>query len=391
MKKQGGEQLPDLITQLQYNDPLTIISRKGTSDDPYIDRADSLPIINGQITLLEIPSATDRVNIAGFTEIDQEVFESRPVLAPHEFLVHYAIGSVQFHSNFEGTNQLCRYKGRGIIMYPSSRIYAMISRNPDIVLTLQDIIEEAQRKLDETQLAIGRIEEVIRLSKEATNIARIAADNANQAADNAQNAADDAKDAYQTTRLVFLTTVADMRELRDTYPNPYVGWTVQTYKDGKRYRFDGSNWIEIDIFGQNLQNVNEFRDGLMSVAEHIKLKSFPVEVKERVIVFGLVNAVQGVQEQYIPFPFKGEITEISALCITTGETRTQMSLERSRNMIDWINITSRKLYIEPQQHSDDKGVVISDSQVYAGDKFRLNMNTQGLGIANIAVSIKIKI
>lgn len=36
--------MPDLITQLQYNDPLTIIARKGTLDDPYIDRADSMTI-----------------------------------------------------------------------------------------------------------------------------------------------------------------------------------------------------------------------------------------------------------------------------------------------------------------------------------------------------------
>ncbi|UWS61864.1 hypothetical protein N2384_00435 [Bacillus paralicheniformis] len=63
-------------------------------------------------------------------------------------------------------------------------------------------------------------------------------------------------------------------------PYPHIGWTVQTYKDGNRYRFDGKEWVLIDIFGRSIQPVSEHADGLMTVAEHVKLKSIPLEVKE---------------------------------------------------------------------------------------------------------------
>ncbi|GJM68120.1 hypothetical protein HMSSN036_03360 [Paenibacillus macerans] len=154
--------MPDLITQLQYNDPITIIMRKGTDDDPYKDRADSLVVqSNGMITLLEIPSITERVHISGMVEIDQEVYEKRPRLAPNEFLVNYSIGSIQVHESLIGKAILCRYKGRGLILYPASRIYALVSRNPDVVVTLQDYIDEIERKLAENNQLIGRVEELI--------------------------------------------------------------------------------------------------------------------------------------------------------------------------------------------------------------------------------------
>ncbi|CAJ0570728.1 unnamed protein product, partial [Mesorhabditis spiculigera] len=261
-----------------YNDPLTIIARKGDATDPFVDRTDSLPVINGMITLLEIPSSTDKVVIGGFVEIDQRVYEKHQMLKENEFLVHYGMGTIQFHPSQEGKVHLCRYKGRGLIMYPASRIYAMITRNPDVIKTLQDFIDESQRKLDETQLAMERVEGAIQQSIDQTGQAKRATDHANDAADEALEAANRAKDAYKTTRLVYKSPVADLRELWNTYPFPEIGWTVQTYKDGKRRRYDGNNWIEIDVFGQNLQVVNSYQDGLMSVAEHLKLNEIPLEV-----------------------------------------------------------------------------------------------------------------
>ncbi|MDH6671988.1 hypothetical protein M2277_002650 [Paenibacillus sp. LBL] len=384
--------MPDLITQLQYNDPLTIIARKGTVEDPYIDRADSLPVINGIITLLELPSLQDRVSIAGMIEIDQEIFEQRKIIESHEFLVNYASGTVQVHPSLEGRTLLCRFKGRGLIMYPASRIYALVRRHPDVVVTLQDYISEIEQKLAENQSLIGKVEQLITETRLLIDESRKSTDNANRAADEADRARDQAMDAFQTTRLVFKPTVADMKELHTTYPYPSVGWTVQTYSDGVRYRYDGIQWVPIDIFGANIQPVNEFRDGLMSVAEHLKLKSFPYELKERVVIFCLPSYIfQGIQEVIVPFPFDGEITSVHAICKVHGDTETEISIEKSRNIVDWSNILSNNLHFRALSNFDDKAVSFTSNKVTKGDMFRVNVLKQGVNIQGITIELKIKI
>lgn len=383
--------MPDLSTYLQYNDPVTIISRNGTPQDPFIDRADSLPVINGIITLLELPSSTDKVNIAGFVEIDQDVFENRPYINENEFLVHYGMGVVQFHPSQEGTAHLCRYKGRGLIMYPASRIYAMVSRNPDVVVTLQDYIDQIQAKINENQIALGKIEDAIRQSQEQTELSKLATDKANLAAEDATQSAIKAKEAYNTTRLVYKEPVQDLAELRLKYPLPEIGWTAQTYKDGKRYRFDGKNWIEIDVFGSNLQPVNEFKDGLMSVAEHLKLKDMPLELQDRVIVLCKDSYV--FQEPIgilAPFPFNGELVDVKGFCGVAGETETEIEIERTRNFNTWLNVMSSNLKFNPQSHYDNRTAVIQTKQVQAGDIFRINIKKSGLNLQNLTVHLTIR-
>ncbi|WP_068620008.1 hypothetical protein [Paenibacillus tuaregi] len=382
--------MPELKTYLELNDPVSIIARTGSPEDPFKDRSDSLPVINGMVTLLEIPSYTDKVHIAGLTEIDQEVFEAKRVLGPNEFLVHYGNGAVQVHPSLEGRTLLCRYKGRGLIMYPASRIYALITRHPDTVTTLQDYIDEIQRKLDETYLAMERIEQIIKESREATGLAKLAADNANRAASEADQARDLANDAYKTTRLVYKEAVADQKELHDKYPYPKVGWTVQTYKDGKRYRYDGSSWVLIDIFGSNLQPANEYRDGLMSSGDFSKLKSFPVSIKNRVVGIPLSSYLfQGVQELLIPFPFDGEVIAVRAICGEGGETDTEIAIEKTDNLATWTNILSKNIRFKALSHYDDQSAAVGITKVNANEIFRLNVIKQGINIQNVTVEILI--
>ncbi|WP_339194076.1 hypothetical protein MKY95_19710 [Paenibacillus sp. FSL P4-0176] len=383
--------MPDLSTYLQYNDPVTIISRSGTPQDPFIDRADSLPVINGILTLLELPSSTDKVNIAGFVEIDQDVFENRSYISEHEFLVHYGMGVIQFHPSQEGTAHLCRYKGRGLIMYPASRIYAMVSRNPDVVVTLQDYIDQIQAKINENQIALGKIEDAIRQSQAQTELSKLATDKANLAAEDATQSANKAKDAYNTTRLVYKEPVQDLAELRLKYPLPEIGWTAQTYKDGKRYRFDGKNWIEIDVFGSNLQVVNEFKDGLMSVAEHLKLKDMPLELQDRIIVLCKGSYIfQEPIDILAPFPFSGEIVKVEAICAASGQTETEVTVERTRDFNTWLNVLDRNIKFNPNDRKDDKQVVIKHKQVTAGDIFRANVIKAGLNMQSLTIQITVR-
>ncbi|MNW28314.1 hypothetical protein D3C74_51370 [compost metagenome] len=383
--------MPELHHLLEINDPITFVTRKGTPEDPLKSRADSLLVMNGMITLLELPSPAHGVTIAGLTEIKQDVYEQRPFLQEHEFLVQYQTGAIQVHPSHEGTLKLCRYMGRGLIMYPASRIYTMVQRNPDIVHTLQDIVDEMHKRLNETQLAIERLEQVIRESEEATDTAKQAADNANIAADEANLAASRAKDAYKSTRLVFKEPVEDLLKLVDSYPFPEVGWTVQTYGDGKRYRYDGNRWIEIDIFGSNLQPVNALKDGLMSVAEHLKLKDIPLEVQDRVIVF---TKESHVFEEIIkiphPFPFSGEIIDVKAFCGVAGETDSEIDIEKSRDLQNWTSILKNKIHFKPKQHMDDQSKTIATRQVQAGDAFRMSIIKAGFDFQDLTIHIIIR-
>lgn len=383
--------MPDLITQLQYNDPLTIISRNGTAADPYKDRTDNLQVINGIITLFEIPSITDRVNIAGMEEIDQEVYEQRKRIEPNEFLVHYSIGTVQVHPSLEGQTKLCRYKGRGLILYPASRIYALVRRHPDVVITLQDYIDEIERKLAENNQLIDEVEELIAETRLVIQESQKSTDNANRAADEADKATELALDAYKTTRLVYKTAVPEMKDVYATYPHPSVGWTVQTYKDGKRYRFDGNDWVLIDIFGENLLPVNEFKDGLMSVSDYLKLKSFPSNLNERVVVLYLDGVLDtGIQPQRIPFVFDGELISASAVCGVYGDTETYINIEKSRNMIDWTGVLDKKLHFKALDHFDDNASSIKIKQVNKGDMFRVNIESLGINVQNMSILLRIK-
>jgi hypothetical protein len=386
----GGENLPDLITQLEYNDPLVIISRKGDDQDPYVRRTDSLPIINGCITLFEIPSTTKRVQISDMLEVDQSYFEQKNQLAPNEFLVHYQTGMIQFHPSLEGTTKLCTYYGKGLIMYPASRIYAMISRNPDVVVTLQDYIDEIELKLTQNTSLAEQITASLAEMKATTQQAKLAIEQTAEAIDATNEAAAFARDAYLTTKLVWKEPVQSDKELYLAYPHPNVGWTVQTTNDGKRYRFDGSKWVLIDIFGSNLQTVNEHKDGLMSVAEHLKLKSYPSTLSERVVVMSLPDAVQGVIVNNFSFPYEGEIVEVYASCATSGETPTIISIEKTRNMVDWTELTDRRLTFPIGARFDDKQITFKDKRVAPKDIFRVNMIQQGLLMDNLTITFRIK-
>ncbi|WP_028562227.1 hypothetical protein [Paenibacillus pinihumi] len=383
--------MASLQTHLEYNDPLIMLHRSGKPGDELKPRSDSLPIINHMITLLETPSEFHKVQISNMTEITMELFHQKRSLEPNEFVVNYTNGIITFHPSLEGHSKICSYMGRGLIMYPASKIYAMASRNPDVVVTLQDYIVEIQNKLNDAHLAMERVEAVISEARMALDKTYTATDNANRSADAADQASAAAWDAYKTTRLVFMPPAADETQMKTMYPLPEVGWTVQTYTDGKRYRYDGRKWELIDIFGSGMLPVNEHKDGLMSVAEHLKLKSIPLEVKEKVMVFCMPYVYQGPQETMIMFPFHGEIVSIDAICGMAGETDTEIYIEKTRNLKTWTSIMKERVRFRPQEQFDDRTSELLHSSVEKGDIFRVHIARQGMGIQNITLEMKIRI
>lgn len=86
--------------------------------DSYVAKTDSRTIHNGMIVLSEIPSETDGVVISGYNEI-----QTNNITSATQFYVDYYLGYVYFDSSKNGTQISASYMGRGIVLYPSSRIY----------------------------------------------------------------------------------------------------------------------------------------------------------------------------------------------------------------------------------------------------------------------------
>ncbi|OPH47574.1 hypothetical protein BC351_10300 [Paenibacillus ferrarius] len=434
--------MPELQTYLEYNDPLSIIYRAGTPNDPYKDRLDSLPVINNQITLLEIPSEFHKVKISGYTEINNDIFRVQNLINSNEFLVNYSNGNIQFNPSEEGKTLLCESKGRGLILYPASRIYAIVSRNPDVVKTLQDIIDEALLKISQANMVIKDVKVAIRNAEAATTNANTATDNASKARDNAilateetniatsksivattnavsaaleaLNARDLAIDARNQSILLWQHSVPSRDVLEATYPTPKTGWTVSMDDTGVVYRFDGTEWKDIGNMVGAVPLVNSTLDGLMRFSDYVKLKAIepnaqvnfvqedaknvlPDYFRTKTITFMFASVIDtGLQEIEIKFPYHGEITDITASCSTEGSDVTEIEIEKAseadyKAKNPWANILSRNVSIHYGEKVDDHERQIVIPQVNKNDYFRVNVKKIGTGLANLVVQIEVKI
>lgn len=132
----------------KYNDPIQILLRKGTSDDPYVDKIESHLIKNNIIVLDELPDEFFHVKIDGYTEI----YEGFP--KENEFIVSYYNGIATFHESQNGKTVLnVIYKGRGCVLYPAQRIYAH-NDNPNVVDTLQTVIDHGVSVINAVEHAL---------------------------------------------------------------------------------------------------------------------------------------------------------------------------------------------------------------------------------------------
>lgn len=375
-------------TYLEFNNPIQIIWRSGSPSDPYVDRLDITKVVNQRISLLEIPDELYRVRIADMMEINYERF-IKDTISPNEFYVDYSNGFVYFHHSKEAQTVSIVYKGRGMLLYPDTRIIHWDGTTPGE--SLHTIIENARTQIklliDETQ----NLEEVMKNMVIATNLTREATDDAYQATQDALNATELVKDAYKTTVLIYVPFVQTEEDIETTYPNPQTGWTTQVYESGIRYRWNGQEWTPIDSLGGNVPLATEDIDGLLSKEMYRFVDSITEDVNTRVIVFIVPQDVlAGTQDPHIRFPFKGEIESISASVSKKGSSNTTIRLEKSIDYAIWDNITSTPIQINTQDYFDNGLHVISDRDVNIGDIFRLNIPFSG-DVQNLTLNVNIKI
>jgi len=386
--------MPSVQTYLEYNDPNIVVWRSGRPGDEYKTRMDSLPVINGIVTLLEIPSETDKVQVAGFTEISQDTYKRKTYIGETEFLVNYTTGIVMFNSIHEGKTFVFNYKGKGVVLLAASRVYAMVQRNPDIVVTLQDYIDGLKVYTQNLDLKLIEINKAIATAQQVTEIANVAADNANQAAQFANQAAQEALNAAESVVVIRKDPVDTFDDLAIVYPNPENGWQVTINTTGDIYRYDGvvsHQWQLVgNYLGGSIPYVSEDSDGLLHKEDY---QNFIL----RRVLFKIPKIIdQGVQYVvgFSQIPFDGEIVNVKADCVESGiSVSTQIGIEKiSENEFlsgTWDNIFSNNLSFEPN-NTIATGGVVEDVNVKKGDYFRINVYQYDGNIKGITVNLDIK-
>ncbi|MFJ7915862.1 MULTISPECIES: hypothetical protein [unclassified Lysinibacillus] len=377
------------INYLDFNNPIHIVWRKGTPNDPFVDRLDITRVVNQRVALLEIPDELYRVRIANMFEINYEKF-IKNTIGKNEFYCDYTNGFVYFHTDKEADTVSIVYKGRGVILYPSNRIIHY--DGTDSTETLFKIIEDAKSQVQELIGQTANFEEVLENMIIATNLTKEATDIVLHTNDKALQYIELIKDAYETTVLIYQPYVQTQDDIARKYPNPLVGWTVQVHDTGIRYRWNGKEWIPIDALGGNVPKATDKYDGLMSKEHYIKMEDISVETDYRTIVFICPQEVlQGVQDPHVVFPHNGEILDVKAFVSKKGTVDTAIDVEISNDFDTWSSIISAPVNINAGSHKDNGLHRLVKTTVKENDVFRLKVTTFNADTYNLTINIKIKI
>lgn len=377
------------VNYLDFNNPIHIVWRKGTPNDPFVDRLDITRVVNQRVSLLEIPDELYKVRISNMFEINYEKF-IKSSLGKNEFYCDYTNGFIYFHSDKEAETISIVYKGRGVILYPSNRIVHY--DGTDGSETLHKIIEDAKAQVQELIGQTANFEEVLENMIVATNLTKEATDIVLETNDKALQYIELIKDAYETTVLIYQPYVKTYSDIAHKYPNPQVGWTVQVYDTGIRYRYNGKEWIPIDALGGNIPTATELYDGLMSKENYVKLKEISDDTDTRTIVFIIPQDIlQGVQDPHVVFPYSGNISGVKAYVSKTGTEPTNIEVQKSSDFVNWRTITDNPILIPPNRFKDNGYHTLTETVVSEGDVFRLRAVDYGIDAHNLTININIKI
>ncbi|MDD1502587.1 hypothetical protein PVA17_07375 [Lysinibacillus sp. CNPSo 3705] len=375
------------INYLEFKNPIHIVWRKGTANDPFIDRLDIARVVNQRVFLLEIPDQMYKVRITGMFEINYEAFIKKSI-DKNEFYVDYTNGFVYFHTSREAETISINYKGRGLILYPSTRIVHY--DGTDSTETLHEIIEKSKSQVQELIDRTDSYEEYLKRLVIAINNSNHATDQALIATQKAKDATELVKDAYETTVLIYQPYVNTYDDIAKKFPYPEVGWTTQVFDTGIRYRWNGKDWVPIDALGGNVPLANEVINGLMSKEQYIKLKGITKFVNEKTIVFIIPKDIlQGIQDPHVVFDWNGEITEIKASVSSKGSQPTPIQIQKSANFNDWVDITDNPVMIVADNYLDNKAHTLTETKIQKGDIFRLHIPSFSVDAQNLSVNIKI--
>ena len=129
-----------------FVDPIMVLNRAGTSDDPYIQKIENLKVYNNTVVLDELPVLSSGVKIEGMYEKQLENDGLLMTLNEDEFYVDYRLGVVYFNGTQDNLIKRITYMGRGLILYPIERFYRM--RDGGDIEFFEDTINDLVSKVD---------------------------------------------------------------------------------------------------------------------------------------------------------------------------------------------------------------------------------------------------
>jgi len=381
-------------SQYGFLDPIHIEWRKGTPDDPYVPVVEYLKVTNGRVILAEVPDKLHRVKIAGMKEINYDGPPKKSI-EPDEFFVNYSTGVIEFNSAKEGAHVNVSYLGRGLIQYPSSRIYHYDGKN-NVVESLDEIIEDAKDKLENVEDKVADYYDIRDQVIDATNKARQATEEAKEATERTNEAIDKAVEAHNSTIMIYLPPVEREQDIGLMYPNPENGSRVMVKSTGNIYRYDGivdHKWELIDNYvGGSIPVVNDGIDGLMRKEDFTKLHT---KLDVRVIALFVEVPLGGYARPTIRFPLSGTITNVYAHCdeagttITTQATVLKMSEQDFKSGLpEWESVATFEI---PANSKNSEMVDVLSTLVNEGDYFKVFFNNADDKIRGLTVQIEIKI
>lgn len=430
-----------LSEYFQYNDSSLIIWRDGTDLDPYVDKSDTLKIVNNRAVLDEIPDPTSKVKINGMIEIDTRVYNAPKTPSENQYIVNYSNGIITFHNSLNGQDKVAIYKSRGKILIPANRIW-LKHPNPYTVDNLQEFVELCEAKIADVNFAIGQAELA---TENANNVAMYANTQgdyakeqgdrvnslitqgesviaeANQvisdgyiAIDEVNQATQDAIFARNQTILIWKLPVNTYTGLMAEYPTPETGWTSLIQESGIVYRYDGAEWKPLGNMTLSIPLASESVDGLLSVVDFLKLRNIeanaqvnftgedakdvlPDYFKTKTIVFVAPSMVRiGEQGIIIKFPYSGNIVGVSASCEIEGSDDSEIDILKIseldfKNKNSWSSIFNQKLFIGYGERTDDESYTLQSPLVNQGDFFKLNITRLGDGLSNLVVEVVVQI
>lgn len=373
---------------LEFKNPIHVIWRKGTPEDPYVDKLDIVKVVNQRLILSEIPDYLTRVKIPNMREINHERFIEE-TLAPNEYYCDYTNGFVYFHASKEADTITVAYKGRGIILYPSTRIIHTTGEN--VKETLYELIEKSkiqiQDLIDQTQVFDEYLSKLII----STEDARQATDNAIAVTDEAQYIINKLENAWLTTQLIWKPPVGTKNDIEATYPNPEIGWTTQAEDTGERYRWDGNEWVHIDSISTSIPLATEQTNGAMSKEDFVKLRDISPRANEKTIVFVLPQEnLIGIQDPHVVFPYVGDIIDLQVTTTVPGLIDdTMIRIEKSKDFVNWKMITEDEIRLPREEYIADEAT-IKLSKIEKDEIFRVVISQVG-GTHNISININVNL
>ncbi len=305
------------------------------------------------------------------------------------------------------------------IVYLDDRYQEYTQYVEERYIDLTEIISNAVTATDQAQAAAeygsqmgdyaknqgDRVDNLIVNSLLILNNCEQATEDAIEAKEQADLAAEGAIYARNTTILIWKEPVDNFGELSARYPDPEVGWTSMTLDSGRRYRWDGLRWLEIDNFTTGaIPLVNENVNGLMSIEDYLKLQDISGEiddelldeVRTKTIVFVLADKLlHGSQGIVIKFPHDGEFISVDAFLRYEGATDTKIRVEKtSSSDFDqfgaWASILNQELTIVQYERSNTSNDFISNI-VNKNDYFRIVLVEEGIDARDLTIQINIKV